>query len=116
MDFGSLFEDGMVMFGQIQINTMFFGKPGQHHLGGFCKNVDLLDLNFLPTQPVYPEPPAPPGTPQFQTRSESYTLFYGFDQYVSVFAPRTRGGLLLAGDFLAARALPIKPPSPFLDG
>jgi porin len=93
MDFGDLFAEGMVIFGQIQVNTMFFGKPGQHHVGGFYKNVDLLDLNFLPTQPVYPEPPAPPGTPDFQTRSESYSLFYGFDQYLGVYGPKNPRGI-----------------------
>jgi porin len=105
MDFGSLFEDGMVMFGQIQINTMFFGKPGQHHVGGFYKNVDLLDLNFLPTQPVYPEPPAPPGSPKFQTRPESYTLFYGFDQYVSVFGPKNPRGVAPGWGFFGRAGL-----------
>jgi porin len=87
MDFGSLFARGAIVFGQVQVETDFFGKPGEHHVGGFYKNVDQLDLTFTPLPPTYPEPPAPPGTPALLTRPETYALFYGFDQYVTTYGP-----------------------------
>ncbi|MBX3417238.1 MAG: hypothetical protein KF851_06515 [Pirellulaceae bacterium] len=63
MDFGSLFENGATIFGQVKVNTNFYGMPGEHHLGGFYKNVDQIDLAFATLPPQYPYPPAPPGTP-----------------------------------------------------
>ena len=81
-DLGDLFADGMVLVGQIRVNTNFFGKPGEHHLGGNYKRSDLLDLRFSPLPPPYPYPPAPTG---FATKSDTYTIFYGFDQYIDVF-------------------------------
>jgi porin len=92
-DLGDLFANGMLLLGQIRVNTNFFDKPGEHHIGGIYKNVDLLDLTFTPVPPTYPYPPAPPGTPKFFTNPETYTIFYGFDQYIGVFgAPDARGG------------------------
>lgn len=87
MDFGTLYSRGVILFGQVQVRTSFFGQPGQHHVGGYYKQVDLLDLRFIPTVPDYPYPPAPPGTPQFLTLPESYTIFYGFDQYLTTYGP-----------------------------
>jgi porin len=84
MDFGTLFEHGMLVFGQVQVDTDFFGMPGEQHVGGFYKNEDQLDLSFTPLPPTYP---APPGVPQFLTRPETYTIFYGFDQYVATYGP-----------------------------
>ena len=87
--FDDLFSEGMMLFGQIKVNTNFFRKPGEHHVGAYYKNVDLLDLAFSPIPPTYPYPPAPPGTAKLLTRPESYTIFYGFDQYVEVFEGRS---------------------------
>ena len=84
-DLGDLFSEGMVLIGQIRVNTNFFGKPGEHHIGGNYKHSDLLDLEFSPLPPPYPYPPAPPGTPAFAIKSDTYTIFYGFDQYIDVF-------------------------------
>jgi len=92
MDFGTLFSQGAILFGQVQVDTDFFGMPGEQHVGGFYKNADQLDLSFTPLPPTYPEPPAPPGTPQFLTRSETYCIFYGFDQYVTTFGPPDKRG------------------------
>ncbi|RPI89134.1 MAG: hypothetical protein EHM42_03550, partial [Planctomycetaceae bacterium] len=87
MDLGSLFSTGVTIMGQVRVNTQFFDLPGQHHVGGFYKDVDLLDLQFTTVPPTYPYPPAPPGTPQFQTLPSSYTIVYGFDQYVTTYGP-----------------------------
>jgi porin len=82
MDFGDLFAQGAIVFGQIKVNTNFGGLPGEQHVGGFYKNRDLQDLAFVPNQPIYPELTPLPG---FQTRPESYTVFYGFDQFLMTY-------------------------------
>ena len=89
-DLGDLFAEGMVLLGQIRVKTNFFGRPGEHHIGGNYKHSDLLDLRFSPLPPPYPYPSAPPG---FATKPDTYTIFYGFDQYVDVFGdPDGPGG------------------------
>jgi porin len=87
MEFETLFSRGAIVLGQVQVDTNFFDKPGEQHVGGFYKNVDLLDLSFTPLPPTYPYPPAPPGVPKLLTTPESYTIFYGFDQYVVTYGP-----------------------------
>ena len=85
LDLGNVFSEGMLLFTQLGVKTNFFGQPGEHHIGGYYKHVDLVDLRFTPIPPSYPYPPAPPGTPKFLTLPDSYTIFYGFDQYLQVF-------------------------------
>ena len=92
LDFGTLFSRGVILFGQVQVDTKFLGKPGEHHIGGFYKNADLLDLTFTPVPPTYPYPPAPPGTPQLLTQPETYAIFYGFDQYLATYGPPNARG------------------------
>ncbi len=87
MDFGTLFSEGAIVFGQVQVDTNFFDKPGEQHVGGFYKNSDLIDLGFVTLPPTYPYEPAPPGTPAFVTRSETSAIFYGFDQYLVTYGP-----------------------------
>jgi porin len=89
MEFDSLFSQGVIVFGQVKVDTDFFCKPGEHHVGGFYKNVDLLDLQFTFIPPTYPYPPGPPG---LATRPESWTMFYGFDQYVTTYGPPNARG------------------------
>jgi hypothetical protein len=84
MDFGTLFSQGAIVFGQVQFDTDFFGKPGEQHIGGFYKNSDQIDLAFASLPPTYPDYPAPPG---FQALSESNAIFYGFDQYMVTYGP-----------------------------
>ena len=79
--FKDLFGDGVIVGGQVSVNTKFFAKPGQHHAGFIWKHIDLPDLSFTPPIPAYPYPPNPPGVP---TIDDSYTLYYGFDQYLKV--------------------------------
>ncbi len=69
MEFETLYSRGAIVLGQVQVDTNFFDKPGEHHVGGFYKNVDQLDLTFTPLPPEYPYPPAPPGTPKLLTHS-----------------------------------------------
>lgn len=77
-----LFSKGVIVGGQANVNTNFFAKPGEHHVGFIWKHLDLPDLSFAPPPPDYPYPPAAPGAP---TIKDSYTLYYGFDQYLKVF-------------------------------
>jgi porin len=76
-----LFSEGVIVGGQVNVNTKFFDKPGEHHVGALWKHLDLPDLSFTPPAPEYPYPPATPGVP---TIRDSYTLYYGFDQYLKV--------------------------------
>ncbi len=92
MDLGNLFANGVTIMGQLRFNTNFFDKPGQHHVGGFYKQADLLDLTFTTIPPTNLDPSTPPGTPQFQTLPSSYTIIYGFDQYVTTYGPPGRLG------------------------
>lgn len=92
LEFDTLFSEGAIIFGQVQVDTEFLNRPGEHHLGGFYKNEDQVDLRFKLLPPTYPEPPAPPGTPKLLTRSETNTIFYGFDQYLVTYGPPNARG------------------------
>lgn len=83
-EFNNLFSTGVGFLGQVQVDTEFFGLPGEHHAGFWYKNVDQIDLTFTPVPPTYPYSEAPPG---FATKTETYSLFYGFDQYVTTYGP-----------------------------
>lgn len=90
-DFESIYSEGAIILGQLQVDTNFFQKAGEHHVTGFYKDSNQVDLAFNP-QPNYPYPPAGPGVPLFQQRTSSYAICYGFDQYLSVFGPPDRRG------------------------
>ena len=77
-----LFSEGVIVGGQVNVKTKFFDKPGEHHVGALWKHIDLPDLSFSPPAPEYPYPPPVPGVP---TIKDSYTLYYGFDQYLKVY-------------------------------
>jgi porin len=78
MQFGDLFQQGIIIGGEIKVKTMFFDLPGQQHVGGIWKHQEQRDLRFAfnPPQPDYQPPPA-----TLQTRWNSWTMYYGFDQY-----------------------------------
>lgn len=84
MNFGDLFSTGVGLLGQVQVDTNFFCLPGEQHVGFWYKNVDQIDLTFTPLPPTYPYSPAPPG---FASKTDTYSLFYGFDQYVTLYGP-----------------------------
>ena len=66
--------------------------PGEQHVGGFYKNFEQINVQFTPLPPTYPYPPAPPGAPPFATLSDTYAIFYGFDQYLVTYGkPDARG-------------------------
>lgn len=78
-----LFADGIIMGGEVKVKTNFLGLKGHQHVGGLWKHTDLTDLRFAEPPPgVYPEPVVP----GFATISDSYTIYYGFDQYLVQFA------------------------------
>lgn len=74
-----LFSKGVILGGEVKWNSNFLGLPGDQHVGGMWKHVDLTDLRFAEPPPgEYPEPTVP----GFPTRPDSYTIYYGFDQYL----------------------------------
>ena len=73
-----LFDAGIIVGGEVKVSTHYFHLPGEQHVGGIWKHVDLTDLSFAEPPPGdYPYEPVP----GFATLSDSYTIYYGFDQY-----------------------------------
>ena len=86
---GDLFSSGVIIGSEISVKTNFFDLPGDHHVGAMWKHVELTDLRFNEPPPgVYPEPTVP----GFATLSDSYTIYYGFDQYVVQFSDDPQRG------------------------
>ena len=91
---GNLFSKGVIVGGEVKVKTNFFGLNGDHHVGGMWKHVDLTDLSFAEPPPgVYPEPTVP----GFPTLPDSFTVYYGFDQYLVQFADDPERGYGLFG-------------------
>ena len=91
-----LFSEDVIVAAEVKVKTNVFDKPGEQHVGGIWKHRDLIDISKAPPPPIdYPYPPVPPGVP---TIGDSYTVYYGFDQYVQVYPGERRS------------ALPNKPP------
>ena len=89
-----LFSKGIIVGGEVKVNTNFFDKKGDHHIGGMWKHVDLTDLSFAEPPPgVYPQPTVP----GFPTLPDSYTIYYGFDQYLVQFDDKQQRGYGLFG-------------------
>ncbi len=90
----SLFSKGIIVGGEVKVKTNFFGKAGDQHVGAIWKHVDLTNLNFAEPPPgVYPEPTVP----GFPTLPDSYTVYYGFDQYLVQYADKPGRGYGLFG-------------------
>ncbi len=93
-NFGDLFANGVILGGEVKLNTNFLGLPGEQHVGGMWKHVDLTDLRFQEPPPgVYPEPVVP----GFPTLPDSYTLYYGFDQFLVQYSDKPQKGWGLFG-------------------
>lgn len=89
-----MFSKGVIVGGEIKVNTQFFGKKGDQHIGAMWKHVALTDLSFAEPPPgVYPEPTVP----GFPTLNDSYTIYYGFDQYLVQFSDDPTRGYGLFG-------------------
>lgn len=89
-----LFANGVIAGGEIQLKTSFFGMDGEHHVGAMWKHVALTDLRFQEPPPgVYPEPTVP----GFPTLKDSYTIYYGFDQYLVQYSDQPQKGWGLFG-------------------
>lgn len=93
-DLGDLYEKGVIVGGEIKVNTTLLGMPGEQHIGGMWKHVDLTDLRFNEPPPgEYPEPTVP----GFATLPDSWTVYYGFDQYLVQFSDENENGWGLFG-------------------
>lgn len=91
---GDLFSQGVIMGGEIKVNTNFFCLPGDQHVGAMWKHRDQTDLAFAEPPPgEYPQPVVP----GFATKSDAYTIYYGFDQYLVQFSDKPRSGYGLFG-------------------
>jgi porin len=89
-----LFSQGVIVGGEVKVKTNNFCLPGDIHVGGMWKHVELTDLKFAEPPPgVYPEPTVP----GFPTLNDSYTIYTGFDQYVQVFDEKAKKGWGLFG-------------------
>ena len=89
-----LYSQGVIIGGEVKVRTHFFDRQGDQHIGGVWKHVDLTNLSFAEPPPgVYPEPTVP-GAP---TLPNSYTIYYGFDQYLVQFADKPGRGYGLFG-------------------
>ena len=89
-----LYSKGVIVGGEMKVNTDFFDKKGTQHVGAMWKHVDLTDLSFAEPPPgVYPEPTVP----GFPTLPDSYTVYYGFDQYLVEFRDKPGRGYGLFG-------------------
>jgi porin len=90
----SLFSQGIIVGTEVKLKTNFFSLPGEQHVGGLWKHLELTDLRFNEPPPgVYPEPVVP----GFPTLGDSYTIYYGFDQYLRVYSEDTKRGWGLFG-------------------
>ncbi|MFN9370188.1 MAG: carbohydrate porin [Planctomycetia bacterium] len=78
MQFGDLFNQGIIIGGEIKVKTRFFDLPGQQHVGAVWKHQQQLDLRFAFTPPG---PDSAPGSGGPRTLWDSWLMYYGFDQY-----------------------------------
>ena len=89
-----LFSQGVIVAGEVKLKTYFFSLPGHHHVVCLWNHLDLTILAF-------DEPP--PGQYPYQsvagspTLRDSYTIYYGFDQYLQVYCEETKRGWGLFG-------------------
>lgn len=84
-----LFSTGIIVGTEVKLKTNFFSLPGEHHVGGLWKHLEMTDLRFNEPPPgVYPERPVP----GFPTLGDSYTIYYGFDQYIQTFCENPKRG------------------------
>jgi hypothetical protein len=84
----SLFPQGVILGTEVRLKTNFFNLQGEQHVGALWKHHEQTNLRFQEPPPgVFPEPTVP----GFPTLDNSYTLYYGFDQYLVKFSDSNRG-------------------------
>jgi porin len=88
--FDDLFARGIIMIGETHVDTNFFGLPGQHHVGAVWKHHDQIDLRFNVSPPGNYPYNAPPGP--LETKSDAYSFYYGFDQFLVTYTDDPRRG------------------------
>lgn len=93
MQFGDLFNQGIIIGAEVKAKTMFFGLPGQQHVGGVWKHQEQRDLRFV-FSPPDPYQPLAGGAP---TLWDSWVMYYGFDQYFVQFSDNPSRGWGLFG-------------------
>ena len=91
---GELFSQGIILGGEILMNTNLCCKPGKYRVGGIWKHADRPDLRFTVDPPAYPNLPT---RADVATRDDGYTLYFNFDQYVGVYSDEPRRGWGLFG-------------------
>lgn len=76
--FPNLFSNGVVMYGEYQLRTNWFGLPGHSAIGFLYSNATRrsLDSNPFISLPIYPPMPPPP----LPTKSSAWSVNYRFDQ------------------------------------
>ena len=79
MQFSNLFTKGIIVGGEFKAKTRFLDLPGQHHLGGVWKHEAQDDLRFSFLLPTGTSGLPGAATPVLWN---SYTLYYGSDQYL----------------------------------
>jgi porin len=90
----NMFSRGVIVGGEVKVKTQFFDLPGEQHVGGMWKHVALTDLKFEEPPPgVYPQPTVL----GFPTLDDSFTIYYGFDQYLVQYAGEQGKGFGLFG-------------------
>ena len=89
MDLGTLFSKGLYVQGEVRVDTHFFDLPGEHHIGFVYKHL----VRTLPVAGPAPPGELPPASLQGTgTRHDSYTLYYGFDQYLFHYGEDSKRG------------------------
>jgi len=75
--------------GEVRVDTHFFDLPGEHHIGFVYKHL----VRTLPVAGPAPPGELPPASLQGTgTRHDSYTLYYGFDQYLFHYGEDSKRG------------------------
>ncbi len=93
-DVNTLFKKGVIVGSELTVKTRMFDLPGEQHVGGMWKHVDLTNLRFNEPPPgEYPEPTVP----GFPTLPNSWTIYHGFDQYFVQFDEDSERGWGLFG-------------------
>ncbi|WP_165229706.1 carbohydrate porin [Aquisphaera insulae] len=94
MQFGNLFNQGVIIGGEVKRKTRFFGLSGQHHVGAIWKHNEQSDLRYSFGLPGGSNDHPAARTP---VKWDSYSLYYGFDQYLVRFTDNPDRGFGMFG-------------------